>query len=166
MKRTLLNIRLLAALTGLALCVFNVPAYGDATNEYTRDEEAIRENVKQMEAGWNTKQGSLFAKPFAEDADYVIVNGMYLQGRTAIGKGHQQIFDTFYKNTTLSLSVRQVRFLRPDVALVHVSGQLTAVENEKPSVSKASITMVMTRDKEVWQIAAFQNTKITATSPR
>ena len=45
------------------------------------DEAAMRENVKQMETGWNTKSGALFAKPFAEDADYVVINGMYIKGR-------------------------------------------------------------------------------------
>src|SRR6185503_15336088 len=43
----------------------------------TADETAIRESVKQMETGWNTKSGALFAKPFAEDADYVVINGNY-----------------------------------------------------------------------------------------
>lgn len=165
-----MNLRLLAALTGFALCAFNVTAYGTpgthATNAPAEDEAAIRENVKQMEAGWNAKKGELFAKPFTQDADYVVINGMYFKGRTAIEKAHQQIFDTFYKNTTLSLSVRQIRFLRPDVALVHVSGHLSAPENEKQLVADASMTMVMTRDKQGWQIAAFQNTQVVANQQR
>ena len=48
------------------------------------DEAAIRENVKHLETGWNTKSGALFAKPFAEDADYVVINGMYIKGRSVI----------------------------------------------------------------------------------
>ena len=163
MKRTLMNLKLLTAFAALALFVFNVPAYGTcAPNARTEDEAGIRENVKQMEAGWNAKQGALFAKPFTEDADYVVINGMYFKGRAAIEKAHQQIFNTFYKNTTLSLAIRQVRFLRPDVALVHVSGHMDAPENEKQFVADASMTMVMTREKEGWRIAAFQNTKVVA----
>jgi uncharacterized protein (TIGR02246 family) len=161
MRTTLMGIKLLKVLATLAICAFAFPVHGQgATNPTNGDEAAIRENVKQMETGWNMKQGSLFAKPFAEDADYVVVNGMYFQGRKAIEKAHQQIFDTFYRNTTLSLSVRQIRFLRPDVALVHVSGHLDAVE--KQFVGDASMTMVMTMDKKGWKIAAFQNTQVTA----
>jgi uncharacterized protein (TIGR02246 family) len=161
-----MNIKLLTAFAALALFVFNVVAYGAyAQNAHAEDEGTIRENVKMMETGWNAKKGELFAKPFTLDADYVVINGMYFQGRAAIGKAHQQIFDTFHKNTTISLSVRQIRFLRPDVALVHVSGRLEGSENGKQFVSNASMTMVMTREKEGWKIAAFQNTEVVA-SPR
>src|SRR5215217_3708758 len=86
------------------------------------DEAALRESVKQMETGWNTKSGALFAKPFAEDADYVVINGMYIKGRAAIESAHQRIFDTIYKDTKINLTVKQIRFLRPDVAVVHVNG--------------------------------------------
>jgi uncharacterized protein (TIGR02246 family) len=167
MKSSSLRIKLLTTLAALTLCVISAAAHEtDTRNARNADEAAIHENVKQLEAGWNAKQGALFAKPFAEDADYVVINGMYFKGRTAIEKAHQQIFNTVHKNTTLSLAIRQIRFLRPDVALVHVSGRLDAPENEKQFVADASMTMVMTRDKQGWKIAAFQNTRITTTSPR
>jgi len=125
------------------------------------DEAAMRESVKQMETGWNTKSRALFAKPFAEDADYVVINGNYIKGHAAIEAGHQRIFDTIYKDTTLSLTVKQIRFLRPDVAVVHVSGQ--RVGPTKDVVNDAIITIVMTKQKDGWLIAAFQNT---AAAPR
>ena len=124
------------------------------------DEAALRENVKQLETGWNTKSGAAFAKPFAEDADYVVINGMYIKGRAVIATAHQQIFDTIYKDTTLSLTVKQVRFLRPDVAVVHVSGHRDSPAKEK--VQDAMLTFVMTKEKQGWTIAAFQNTAVVA----
>ena len=129
-----------------------------AQNSRTPDEAAIRENVKQLEDGWNTKSGALFAKPFAEDADYVIINGMYIKGRPVIEKAHQEIFDTIYKETTIKLAVKQVRFLRPDVAVVHVAGERTGPA--KDVQHKAFITVVMTKESQGWTIAAFQNTGI------
>jgi uncharacterized protein (TIGR02246 family) len=151
-------------LATLAVCAFAFPV-GGTTNPGTAD-EAIRENVKEIEAGWNSKQGALFAKPFAEDADFVVVNGMYFKGRAAIQKSHQQIFDTIFKNTTIHLSIKQVRFLRPDVAVVHVNGHRDAPESEKELVADALMTMVMTREKEGWKIAAFQNTEVVANPQR
>lgn len=124
------------------------------------DEAAMRANVSQMETGWNTKSGALFAKPFAEDADYVVINGMYIKGRSAIKTGHQQIFDTIYKDTQLKLNVTQIRFLRPDVAVVHVTGQ--RVGPSKELTQDARVTLVMTKEKQGWTIAAFQNTGIAA----
>ena len=122
------------------------------------DEAALREHVKQLETGWNTKSGAAFAKPFADDADYVVINGMYIKGRATIESAHQRIFDTIFKDTTISLTVKQVRFLRPDVAVVHVNGFRQGVE--KGVTDEAMITLVMTKEKGSWSIAAFQNTSV------
>lgn len=62
--------------------------------QISADEAAIRGNIKQLETGWNTKSGAVFAKPFAEDADCVVINGMYIKSRSVIEKAHQEIFDT------------------------------------------------------------------------
>ena len=124
------------------------------------DEAAIRENVKSMETGWNTKSGATFAKPFAEDADYVIINGMHIRGKTAIDKGHQQIFDTIYKNSALALTVKQVRFLRPDVALVHVAAKNKVGQGADAREWDAYISMLMLKDAGGWKIASFQNTQV------
>ena len=122
------------------------------------DEAAMREGVKQLETGWNTKSGALFAKPFAEDADYVVINGMYIKGRTTIETAHQRIFDTIYKDTNINLTVKQIRFLRPDVAVVHVTGHRDGPTKEL--MQDAILTLVMTKDQNGWTIAAFQNTGV------
>lgn len=132
-----------------------------AQNNHVADESAMREAVKQMETGWNTKSGAAFAKPFAEDADYVIINGSYIKGRAVIESAHQRIFDTIYKDTSISLTVQQIRFLRPDVAVVHVKGKRTGLTNDTLDHG-ALLTLVMTKEKRGWTIAAFQNTAIAA----
>lgn len=122
------------------------------------DEAAMRESVKQMETGWNTKSGATFAKPFAEDADYVVINGMYIKGRAAIETAHQRIFDTIYKDTNINLAVKQIRFLRPDVTVVHVTAHRDGPTKEL--TGDAILTLVMTKDAQGWTIAAFQNTSV------
>jgi uncharacterized protein (TIGR02246 family) len=127
-------------------------------DNHAADETALRESVKQLETGWNTKSGALFAKPFAEDADYVVINGNYIKGRAAIESGHQRIFDTIYKDTNITLTVKQIRFLRGDVAVVHVEGHRTGPTREL--TSDAMLTLMMTKEKQGWVIAAFQNTAV------
>ena len=146
--------KLLVTVTLLVL--FAVSA--STQNNHAADESAMRDAVKQLEAGWNTKSGATFAKPFAEDADYVIINGSYIKGRAVIESQHQRIFDTVFKDTTLSLTVQQIRFLRPDVAVVHVKGQRTSPVQELNQ--GAMLTLFMTKEKQGWTIAAFQNTAI------
>jgi uncharacterized protein (TIGR02246 family) len=154
------------ALLSLIACTFTVVAQESKTPKApAEDEAAIRENVKQMEAGWNAKSGAAFARPFADDADYVIINGTHIRGRDAIDKGHQQVFDTSFKNTTMSLTVKQVRFLRPDVALVHVSSHRDAPESERELVGNSVMVMVMTKEGGRWRIASFQNTRVLGPPP-
>ena len=163
MKNSSLTIKLLTALATFTLLVLTVAAQDGTTKRGSaEDEAAIRENVKQMETGWNTKSGSLFARPFAEDADYVVINGMHLRGRDTIEQTHIQIFSTIYKNTTVSLKVKQIRFLRPDVAVVHVLGHRDAAEHEQELETNALVSMTMTKDKQGWKIATFQNTRVIA----
>lgn len=144
---------------GITLIAFlMIVSIVNAQDSRSTDEAAVREQVKQMETGWNTKSGADFAKPFAEDADYVVINGMHLKGRTAIAAGHQQIFDTIYKDTKITLAIKQIRFLRPDVAVVHVNAHREGPTKEL--TADALLTLVTTKEKHGWTIAAFQNTQV------
>ena len=154
---TLTEDKMTFALFTFLLLTFS-PGTMQAQNTRNPDEAAIRENVKMIETGWNTKSGALFATPFAEDADYVVINGAYIKGREVIAKAHQQIFDTIYKDTTVVLTVKQIRFLRPEVAVVHVNGQRNGPA--KDFKQEALLTLVMTKEKQGWTIAAFQNTGV------
>lgn len=135
-------------------------AAAQKTADKNADETAIRSGVEQMMKGWNAKNGAEFAKPFAEDADYVVINGAQIKGRTAIAKGHQGIFDTIYKNSTISYAVDAIRFLRADIAVVHVAGSLKVTEGNQTRTGDARMTLVMTKNGGKWEIAAFQNTAV------
>jgi uncharacterized protein (TIGR02246 family) len=154
------SVKIITLVTALAIVLAACALAATAGATDSSDEAAIRDNVRQMETGWNRKSGALFARPFAEDADYVVINGMHIRGREAIDKGHQQIFDTIYKETTLSLSVEKVRYLRPDVAVVHARARATTPHPEGARAREARLTLVMSKEKDGWKIAAFQNTQI------
>ena len=143
-----------------AIIVTTISVNAQKTTGKAADEAAIRANVEQIVKGWNMKSGAEFAKPFAEDADYVIINGMKIKGRTAIIKGHQGIFDTVYKNSSLTYTIEQLRFLRPDVAVIHVQAALQVTQNDTTETGNARITLVMTKNNDRWEIAAFQNTPV------
>ncbi|MDT4965769.1 MAG: hypothetical protein QOJ64_506 [Acidobacteriota bacterium] len=124
------------------------------------DEAAIRAIVQQLQDGWNAHDAKAFAAPFAVDADYVIVNGVYIKTRETIEKGHAGIFSTIYKASHNVGTVKSIRFLRPDVALVHVEWNLEFRVGPDTKKAKAMNTIVMTKDKGKWSIAAFHNTPV------
>jgi uncharacterized protein (TIGR02246 family) len=128
--------------------------------EAKSDEASIRQVVQQVQDGWNAKSGQAFAAPFAVDADYVVVNGMKFKGRDVIEKGHTGILTTIYKDSHNVATIKSIRFLRPDVAVVHVEWNLEFRVNGKTEKGHAINTMVMTKDGGKWSIAAFQNTPV------
>ena len=124
------------------------------------DEAAIHRIVARLQDGWNKGDGIAFAAPFAVDADYVIVNGMRIKGRDMIAAGHQRIFDTVYKNSHNTGTVQSVRFLRDDVALVHVEWHLKFRQGDAEREGQAMNSIIMTKEKGQWGIAAFHNTPV------
>lgn len=145
----------------LFVCALTAAASGQtppANKDAASDEAAIRAIVRSVQDAWNAHDGKAFAAPFAPDADYVIVNGMYIKGREAIEQGHTQIFMTIYKESRNAATVKGVRFLRPDVAVAHVEWNMEV----RPGGDKgrALNTMVMTKENGRWHIAAFHNTPV------
>ena len=65
--------------------------------DLTPDGRASLESiVGQLEAAWNAMDGTAFAAPFADDADFVNIRGEHFRGRAAIAAGHVEIFRTIY----------------------------------------------------------------------
>jgi uncharacterized protein (TIGR02246 family) len=120
------------------------------------DEAVIRAIVQSVEDAWNTGSGDGFAAPFAEDADYIIVDGRYIQGRAVIAAGHQGLFESVYRGSHNTFTVESIRFLRPDVALARVVAHLKAGIGE----GEARNTWVLTKEGGTWQVVSFQNTPV------
>jgi uncharacterized protein (TIGR02246 family) len=125
------------------------------------DESAIRALIQKCVDGWNKGSGEAFAPQFAEDSDFVPGNGMHHKGRQQNAAAHQRIFDTFFKGTRLWIQVKSVRFLKPDVALIHsVSKVLKPGESDASPEPDFIQTWVVMKRKGAWFIDAFQNTPI------
>lgn len=141
-------------------CVIMSSSAVRAQTPASSDETAIRAVVQRVQDGWNAHDAKAFAEPFAADADYVVVNGMRAKGRADIEKGHAFIFSNIYKDSHNVGTVKSVRLIRPDVALVHIEWNLEFRVGGEAQKGHAMNTMVMTREGGKWSIAAFQNTPI------
>jgi uncharacterized protein (TIGR02246 family) len=127
----------------------------------TDDEAAIRSLYTQLMEGWNAGSGAAFAAPFAEDGDLVAFDGNHFSGRQAIIDFQQPLFDRWLKGTRLVGEVQSIRFLNPNVAVMHAIGGTLMRGKQKPDPARDSIqTLVVVRSAGMWQIAAFQNTRL------
>jgi uncharacterized protein (TIGR02246 family) len=125
------------------------------------DEEAVRERYRELMDGWNRGSGEDFAAVFTEDGDLVAFDGTHFAGRAQIAPFHQELFDKWMKGTRLVGRVKDVRFLSPNVALMHAVGSTIMRGKSVPSPERDSIqTLVATRQNGEWRLAAFQNTRL------
>src|SRR5262245_26226712 len=122
------------------------------------DRAAFEGIVRQLETAWNAMDGSAFAVPFADDADFVNIRGEHFRGRAGIAAGHIAIFRSIYAGSTNQLRLETARLLTADVALVHVHAGLEVPQGPLAGRHTARFSLVLTKDAGGWEIAAFHNT--------
>ncbi|MFL9999992.1 MULTISPECIES: SgcJ/EcaC family oxidoreductase [Paraburkholderia] len=126
-----------------------------------QDESAIKEVIYEMTAGFNSHDAEAATRMYTEDADFVSVRGEEAKGRGEIRKGLAAILSTRARNAALETRNVAIRFIRPDVALVHVTNELSGLMNSDgqtlPAHRERSLR-VFVKESGVWRVAAFQNT--------
>lgn len=131
------------------------------------DETAVRGLYGELMEGWNRGSGEAFAAVFTEDGDLVAFDGTHFKGRREIAAFHQELFDKWMKGTQLVGHVESVRFLSPEVALLHAVGGTIMRGKTEPSPERDSVqTLVAKRESGGWRLAAFQNTRLHPIGPR
>ncbi|HVF49953.1 MAG TPA: SgcJ/EcaC family oxidoreductase [Pyrinomonadaceae bacterium] len=154
------RIKILALIVAAFVSLAGSESRAQTAQKQGADEASVRRIVQQLQDGWNAHDGRAFAAPFAADADYVVVNGMKLNGREAIEKGHTGIFTTIYKESKNAATIKSIRFLRSDVAVAHVEWNLEFRIGGETRKAQAMSTLVLTKEGGKWSIAAFQNTPV------
>ena len=119
--------------------------------------DEFRDLVATYVDAWSRGDGTGFASVFAEDADFTSIRLDRLRGRQAIGEAHQQIFDTFYKGTRISVEIDGVRHLRPDLAILNIDARMTDASGQPFGPRQAHAMAVVERQSAGWRIVAFQN---------
>lgn len=131
------------------------------TTNRAADERAIQELFEKLLDDWGRGDGEAYGSRFTEDADYVAFDGSHTRGRKEISSSHQQLFDTYLKGTRLAGRVESTKFLRPDVALVHATGDTVLRGKTAPSPERHSVqTLVAVREGDEWRFAAFHNGRV------
>jgi uncharacterized protein (TIGR02246 family) len=125
------------------------------------DEEAIRTVIAATTEAFSRHDAKAWAAFCTPDAELVTVRGESMKGIAAIEKGLATIFQTRGRNVTLKTLETAVRFIRPDVALAHVTNELSGLASSQgqalPPHQELSIR-VLVKDQGVWRITAFHNT--------
>jgi uncharacterized protein (TIGR02246 family) len=125
------------------------------------DEAAIWALFEELLDAWGRGDGLAYAALFTADADYLAFDGSHTKGQQAIASAHQQLFDTWLKGTRLVGQIDSLRFLAPDVALVHATGGTLFSGQPASRARRPSIqTLVAVKRAGQWRFTAFHNNRI------
>ena len=123
----------------------------------------IEKVLTALQESWNRHDVPAYAAMWQEDADFVNVLGMYLKGRAALQAELEFLHADFFRDSQVRLTRRQIRFLAPHIALVHVWWEMTGARGlpiRNPDGSRSGVfTHLMVSTPEGWRFAATQNTE-------
>ena len=124
------------------------------------DEAAIREVQSRQAAAWNSHDATAYAHLFTMDGDVVNVVGWWWRGRAEIETNLKGAFAVMFRESKLTITDVQVRFLTPDIAVAHVRWTMEGAKPPPgiPEPRQGMQTQVLRKQAGNWLIAAFQNT--------
>jgi uncharacterized protein (TIGR02246 family) len=127
-----------------------------ANAQVAREDQAVRQVITEFVGTINRGDTKAFAALFTEDADFVVITGKYLKGRSEIVTYHASLFARNFRGSSLEVTSVAVRFLRDDVAIARVATKRT--ENGGKQLRTSFPMFVLTKQDQAWLITAVQNT--------
>lgn len=110
-----------------------------------------------LETAWNAADGESYGAVFTSDASFVDIRGDHHRSRTAIGKGHEAIFQTIYRGSKVRFEVTSARVLG-EVVVAHAHVAMEAPSAPLPPNDGSTASFVAVDDGGTWRIAAYHNT--------
>ena len=105
---------------------------------------------------------------FAEDGSFTNIFGTVRFGREEFKQRHIEIAQTIFKGTSVKSSIAKLRFVRPDVAIVDISGEITGFAQVpqglpvgRDGILRFKLLEVLTKEKGEWWITEYHNVAVT-----
>lgn len=119
---------------------------------------------QQFVEAWNRRDAASIAELFAEDAEFVNVTGLWWHSRKAIEKAHAYGLKVIFKNSTLSIRKLQVKYIHPEIAVVHARmllvGQAATPGTSTPGERQTLFSFVVQQTAAGWLCVSAHNTDI------
>jgi uncharacterized protein (TIGR02246 family) len=142
----------------LSLFVVVIPP---AKAQTKADEEAVRRLPQAFSDAWAKHDGHELAKIMADDVDFVTVATTYLHGRSDFEQFHVRLLSGRFKDSTITPLETTMRFLRPDMAVVHWSWKIVGDKNADGTLRQpryGMMTLVAEKQAGRWLVVVGQNT--------
>jgi uncharacterized protein (TIGR02246 family) len=124
------------------------------------DQAAVHQIPQAFAAAWAKHDGHQLAQIMSEDVDFVNVGGDWLHGRPDFELYHTRLLSGRFKESTVTPLEIMVRFLRPDLAVLHWSWRIQGDRNEDLTPRKPRFglfTMITEKRNGQWLVVEAQN---------
>lgn len=132
------------------------------------DEARIRQIIAAEEAAWNRGDATAYAEHFQEEGSFTNILGSTYYGRPDFERRHAEIFGSIFKKSILVMDVMEIRFIRPDVAIVDIDAKVAGYQHLPPGIRESGDRVLHTRLQQVmvkedgdWWIASYHNVDVT-----
>jgi len=153
-------------ITSLALILISVSHAGP---QDAAADKAIRQIVAEQADAWNAGDGAKFSRHISPEVSFTNLFGIVMYGGEAFATRQIEILSTFFRGTTKRHTVRRVRFVTPDVAIVDIDNEVHGVKALPPGVPvpsdgilRSQLMQVFVRRGEAWLVEAFHNVDVKA----
>jgi uncharacterized protein (TIGR02246 family) len=105
---------------------------------------------------------------FADDGDFVTVATVYVRGRADYETFHARLLDGRFRDSTFTPLQTSVRFLRPDIGVVHWSWKMRGDINPDgtPRPPRFGLMTIVAENRgDTWQVVVGQNTNALLGTP-
>ena len=123
------------------------------------DSTAIKQCVAAWEDAWNRHDAHGTAMAYVEDGDFSSTTGVPSHGWRELEAHYNEIFTTFLKDARRTDTVRSIRFLSPEIAVVDIDWQMTGArtrDGKNAPNRKGLLTWVVTKQHdEQWMITIY-----------
>jgi uncharacterized protein (TIGR02246 family) len=123
------------------------------------DRDEIRGVAVRQGEAWG-HDAKAYAALFSEDCDVVNIVGWWWKGRAELEQKLAQAFQTMFRESKLSITEVDTRFLGPQAAISHARWTMVGAKAPPgmPEPRQGIQTLVFSKQTGRWLIAAFHNT--------
>jgi uncharacterized protein (TIGR02246 family) len=123
------------------------------------DTAGVRAFVAAFQAAWNARDGRALAALYRADADQILGTRAPVRGRAEIEREWSALLPSLPQGLTNTIVVEHTQFVRPDVAVIGVTGNFAGGRDQAGNPIRRSsdrATYLLVREGGRWELASFR----------
>jgi uncharacterized protein (TIGR02246 family) len=127
-------------------------------------DEAVDQLMGELAKAWNAGDARAYGARYSPDATITNTDGSLDLSRDEFVRRAEEVFQGVLAGTKLSLTVRKLRLVRPDVAVVDLDLRISGLPGPSPEASngpggemRTSLMLVLVQEDDRWWITAQHN---------